>query len=63
MRVEVDFSLCESNGVCVSVAPDVFEHAEDNQLRLLRGEISDTSQTPVEEAVREWPRQAIFVAK
>lgn len=30
MRVEVDPDLCESNAVCVGLAPDVFELGDDD---------------------------------
>lgn len=30
MRVEVDPDLCESNAVCVGLAPDIFELGDDD---------------------------------
>jgi ferredoxin len=29
MKVKVDFGLCESNGVCIGIIPEVFE-LDDN---------------------------------
>ena len=34
MRVRVDRELCESNGVCVRLVPEVFELDDDDRLRV-----------------------------
>ena len=59
MRVTVDWQLCESNGFCAEVAPQVFDLRDDDNLYVLVDE-PDPSQLPqVEEAVRRCPRQAL----
>ena len=35
MRVVVDFDLCESNAVCMGIAPEVFEVRDDDFLYVL----------------------------
>ncbi len=35
MKVVVDFDLCESNAVCMGIAPEVFEVREDDFLYIL----------------------------
>ena len=35
MRVVVDYDKCESNAVCMTVAPEVFEVRDDNFLYIL----------------------------
>ena len=35
MKVVVDFDLCESNAVCMGIAPEVFEVREDDFLYVL----------------------------
>ena len=30
MKIKADFDLCESNGVCVGMAPDVFDLDDDD---------------------------------
>ena len=38
MRVVVDFDLCESNAVCMGIAPEVFEVRDDDFLYVLQEE-------------------------
>ena len=59
MRVVVDFDLCESNAVCMSVAPEVFEVRDDDFLYILDETPPETLRPKVEEAVRRCPKQAI----
>lgn len=61
MRVVVDFDLCESNAVCMAIAPEVFEVREDDFLYLLAEEPSEDLRDKVEEAVRRCPKQAIRI--
>ena len=35
MRVVVDYDLCESNAICMQIAPDVFEVRDDDFLYVL----------------------------
>ena len=35
MRVVVDYDLCESNAVCMGIAPDIFEVRDDDFLYVL----------------------------
>ena len=59
MKVHVDFGLCESNGVCMGVAPDVFLLNDDDTLSILQSDVKPENQHAVLEAVRQCPRQAI----
>jgi len=59
MRVIVDFGLCESNGVCAGLAPDVFDLGDDDRLHLLAEDLPDTDETRLTDAARQCPRQAI----
>jgi ferredoxin len=61
MRVVVDFNRCEANGLCMGVAPDVFELTDDDELVLLQEHPDESSRAAVEEAVRQCPRQAIAI--
>ena len=62
MRVVVDYDKCNSNAVCVGIAPEVFEVREDNFLYVLQEEPPDSLRPKVEEAVRLCPTQAITLA-
>ena len=60
-RVVVDFDLCESNAVCMEVAPEVFEVRDDDFLYVLDETPPDELRPKVEEAVRRCPKQAISI--
>jgi ferredoxin len=60
-RVEVDYGLCESNGVCMGVIPEVFDLDDQDDLHLLQDEITPDNEDQIREAVRQCPRQAIFI--
>jgi ferredoxin len=59
MRVIVDPALCEGNGICTQVAPDVFELGDDDRTHVLVERPGETRRADVETAVRRCPRQAI----
>lgn len=59
MKVVVNFDLCESNAVCMGVAPEVFEVRDDDFLYVLQENPPEELREKVEEAVRRCPKQAI----
>ena len=59
MRVVVDYDLCESNAICMGIAPEVFEVRDDNFLYILQEEPGEALRPKLEEAVRMCPTQAI----
>jgi ferredoxin len=59
MRVVVNYDLCESNAVCMGIAPEVFEVRDDGFLYILDETPSDELRPKLEEAVRLCPTQAI----
>ena len=61
MRVVVDFDLCESNAVCMGIAPEVFEVRDDACLYVLQEEPEEALRPKVVEAVRRCPKQAISI--
>jgi ferredoxin len=60
-KVVVDFDKCESNALCMGVAPEVFEVREDDFLYVLQEEPPDELRAKCEEAARVCPRQAITI--
>ena len=62
MRVIVDYSLCESNAVCMRLAPEVFEVRDDDRLYLRNERPAEALRAKVEEAVRRCPKQALSLA-
>ena len=61
MRVVVDYDLCESNAICMGIAPEVFEVRDDDNLYLLQEEPPEELRAKVEEAARRCPKAAITV--
>ena len=39
-EVEVDFGLCESNGVCMGIIPEVFDLDDEDYLHVLQDEVT-----------------------
>ncbi|WP_067842507.1 ferredoxin [Nocardia lijiangensis] len=59
MKVIVDRDLCEANGICVGIAPDVFELDDEDQLHILAAEVADDRLGDVEDAVAQCPKAAL----
>jgi len=63
MKVVVDFDLCESNAVCMAVAPEIFEVRDDDFLYILNEEPDDAQADKVREAAERCPKQAITLSE
>ena len=61
MRVIVDFDVCQSNALCMTAAPEVFEVRDDGFLYILDETPDEALRAKVEEAARLCPTQAITV--
>ena len=61
MRVVVDLLKCESNALCMGVAPEVFQVGDDDQLVVLQETPDESLRPKVLEAARVCPKQAITV--
>ena len=61
MRVVVDFDLCESNAICMGIAPEVFEVRDDDFLYVLNEHPPEELRDQLLEAVRSCPKNAISI--
>lgn len=61
MRVVVDYDLCESNGLCMASAPEVFDLRDDDNLYLLDEHPGEELRMKVEEAAAVCPKAAISI--
>ena len=61
MKIVVDFDRCESNAVCMGIAPDIFEVRDDDFLYVLDETPPEELRSKVEEAVARCPKQAISI--
>jgi ferredoxin len=62
-KIEVDFGLCEANGVCMGIIPEVFHLGDDDMLTVLQPEVTPDNEDQVRDAVRQCPRQAISISE
>ena len=62
-KIKVDWGLCESNGVCMGIIPEVFHLGDDDMLTVHQEEVTPEIESDVREAVRQCPRQAISIVE
>lgn len=58
-KIVVDYELCEANGRCVKVAPEVFRLDDEDMLHLETEHPSESQLDRVEKAVKLCPRAAL----
>jgi ferredoxin len=63
MEVRVDPLVCEANGVCEGLAPEVFELDDDDVLHILRPDPSGDLADRVRHAVRSCPKAALSITE
>ena len=61
MRVIVDETLCEANGFCESLAPDIFEIGHADVVHVAEGEVPEHLEIDVRAAVDQCPKAALRV--
>jgi ferredoxin len=59
VRVVVDWDQCESNGLCMAAAPEVFELQDDDTLMIVQENPDESLRAKVADAVRACPKMAI----
>lgn len=63
MRVVVDPQLCETNSICMGIAPDVFEVGDDDTVTVLLESPPESLRKDVLNAVKLCPMHAITVVE
>ncbi len=59
MKMVVDWSLCDGNGVCSVEAPAIFELNDDDELIVLQEDITPELESQAVAAVRVCPKRAL----
>jgi ferredoxin len=59
MKVTVDRDLCEANGVCAGLVPQIFDVDEDDYLRITPGDVPAELADQVRLAVQSCPKMAL----
>ena len=62
-KVKADFDLCESNAICVGLAPDVFELDDDDYLVILTQQVTADNAARVRQAVAACPKAALSIVE
>ncbi len=62
-KIEVDWDRCESNGICESMAPDVFELDDEDMLQIDDPTVTPANRAAVERAVASCPKAALSIAE
>lgn len=62
-QVAVDYDLCEANGICVGIAPEVFDLDDDDNLHLLRSDVTTADEPRIAQAVDSCPRNALRIER
>jgi ferredoxin len=63
MKLVVNWPLCDGNGLCVGVAPELFELDADDNLVVLVEDVTDDLLAKAQAAVRVCPKQALSIEK
>ncbi|MCD0448199.1 ferredoxin [Actinocorallia sp. API 0066] len=63
MKVTVDYLVCEANGVCVGLAPDVFDLDDEDNLTVLVEDVPPAQEAKVRHAVRSCPKAALTLSE
>jgi ferredoxin len=63
MKVHVDFDLCASNAVCMSIAPEIFEVRDDGFLYILNENPGPELEGQLRDAVNGCPTGAITIGE
>lgn len=61
MRVRIDFELCQSHGVCMDEAPEVFQVSDDGTVSILLEQPPEELSEKVQNALRYCPTGAISI--
>lgn len=61
MRVTVDPNLCEAQGFCESLAPDVFELGDEDVVQIADGPVDPDREIDVRAAVEQCPKAALRI--
>lgn len=61
MRVVVDMNRCESNAICMGIAPEIFELNDDDLLVMLDDHPQESQRGLVLKAINQCPKQAISI--
>jgi ferredoxin len=63
MKVHVNSQICAGFGICLGIAPEVFELHEDGYAIVLVSEVKPEDEEAMRQAASQCPSQAISVSE
>ncbi|WP_238418591.1 ferredoxin [Gordonia sp. 'Campus'] len=63
MRIKADFDLCESNAICVGMAPEFFDLDDNDYLVILQEEIPADRVEELRQVAANCPKSALAVVE
>ncbi|AFR50510.1 MULTISPECIES: ferredoxin [Gordonia] len=63
MRIKADFDLCESNAICVGMAPDFFDLDDNDYLVILQEDIPADRVEELRQVAANCPKSALAVVE
>jgi ferredoxin len=63
MKVHVNSQICAGFGICLGIAPEIFELHDDGYAIVLVGEVKPEDEDAVRRAASQCPSQAIFLTE
>lgn len=63
MKVKVNSEICAGFGICLGIAPDVFELHDDGYAVVLVSEVAPEDEDLMRRAASQCPAQAIFLSE
>jgi ferredoxin len=63
MRIVVDWSLCDGNGLCAKAAPTLLTVDENDALHLLKENVGEAEMRQAQQAVKVCPKAALSLAE
>ena len=63
MRIVVNGSLCDGNGLCAKQAPELLEMDENDTPHILKERFGEEDREPAERAIKVCPKAALSIAE
>jgi ferredoxin len=63
MKVHVNSQICAGFGICLGIAPELFELHDDGYAVVLVSEVKPEDEDAVRRAASQCPSQAIFLSE
>jgi ferredoxin len=63
MKVHVNSRICAGFGICLGIAPEIFELHDDGYAIVLVSEVKPEDEDAVRRAASQCPSQAIFLTE